>query len=126
MERRSERIKTKCETTVVHAETNQATDIAPASGKLQNTRNLKKSTSSGLSGEMNSSKMNRTNVGPVAKQKSERAKTRAKRRKATTCDDKEDSNVPVKVFRGMRGKLRQLTEFPLDVLFEVRNYLDRS
>jgi hypothetical protein len=122
MKRRSERIKVRCETTAVQVpDTNQATDVAPVSSKPRQGRSQRKSTTSALSGEKSSSNTKRTNASLAGHQKSEEVQPQARRRKITT-DDKEDSNAtehPVKVFRGMRGKLRQLTEFPLDILFEV-------
>jgi hypothetical protein len=48
----------------------------------------------------------------------EQAKPTRRRRKAKTTAAN-PTNQPFKKSRGNRGKLQQLTEFPLDVLFEV-------
>ncbi|KAF8229544.1 hypothetical protein L208DRAFT_1401994 [Tricholoma matsutake] len=128
MQRRSERIKSKNETTAVQVtETNLATDM-PFSSKLQRTRSQKKSTTSALSRENSLPKRRCADASPTPKQHSVKALPQSRRHKTTSCDE-EDSRVmapPIKVFRGMRGKLGQLTEFPLDILFEIFGHLQPS
>jgi hypothetical protein len=105
MERRSERIKNG-------TKSNQAPP--DVSSRLQNSVSRKNELEikSALPGEKKGQNKDST----------EKPKQDAiKRRKAIMLDNKEDGKTPISIrgFRGMRGKLRQLAEFPLDILFEA-------
>ena len=116
MQRRSERIKASQTTAAKVADTDQATGLTLASSRNK----IQRKPTSALSSEKPSPRRSTTTT--LAAQKNSHQQT--KRRKKISSDDKHDSGPvdhSVKVFRGMRGKLRQLTEFPLDILFEVCN-----
>ena len=122
MERRSGRIKARHEAIATKAaSTNQSTGITIASSRNKTQR--KSATSSALSSKNTTRRS--TTATLAAQQNTKMGQQQTKRRKTTSPDDKEDSSHSVKVFRGMRGKLRQLTEFPLDILFEVCNSISR-